>query len=203
MQPEALQLNSYILSTEQSTNCLHEQLSSAARNLKSKDLNLWSLKLHRQRTRDCLSGATTMFVWVSISKWYLFCSGVISLEPENILVSPENPFGDSASHLHCLSQFYLFFIEEQLEIKQLKDIFTSFWLVEVRFVFINPTGFLWALEITHRNSEFQYYNNTPVIHVLQCTSWIQIQMYFKLIIEFLISTMKMETYSMLYHMNIH
>lgn len=88
---------------KQST-CQHEHLSSRCRSLRK--VMIWIcevLSCITQQMRDSLSEATTMFVWVSISKQYLSCSRLISSEPENILLSPENPSGDSASHLHCLS----------------------------------------------------------------------------------------------------
>lgn len=106
-----IQLNffySSICGSEPSVFVSIHRSATQQKTLKKKHFSLWSLELSPIQTKRkaCLSAETTMFVWVSISKPYIFPVVVfISSEPENVLLSPENPSGDSASHLQRLSQF--------------------------------------------------------------------------------------------------
>jgi len=98
--------------------CQHEQRSSTARNLKRKDFLQWSLELlRRQQTGDCLSGETATFVWVSISKRYLFCTGFYQLWTRECTFIPRKSLrGLCQSPSLFFSTLYL-----RLKIKQLKD----------------------------------------------------------------------------------
>lgn len=88
-----------------------------------------------------------LFVLLSVSK-----QGVISSEPENIFISPENPTGDSASHLPYLSQFFISCGAAQ---KSNKTYHMSSSPANEWFVFMK-SGLLQAVKTTYGNLSFKF-----------------------------------------------